>query len=103
MILNYLHVLARWLIRIDWGCNLVVPGSNCHRCCAYTVLQTVQTHRVYNAVYGTAHYINPLKSFGKMHSPGCGLPSLSILPQCAESVVKQYSLTYTCVNNDLFR
>ena len=51
------------------ACNLGVPGSNLgrggyfHRSCAYTVLQTVQRHRVYSAAYGTVHYKEPLKSF----------------------------------------
>ena len=49
--------------------NLEVPGSkagrpdNCHRGCAYTVIQTVQRLGVYSAVYGTVHYKEPLKSF----------------------------------------
>ena len=46
-------------------------------------------------VYGTVHYKEPLKSFKLRlgHSPGgFGLPSVAILPHCAENDVKQYSL-----------
>ena len=71
-----------------WACNLGVPGSNlgwsdiCHRGCAYTVLQTVQNHEVYNAAYGTVHYKEPLKSFEIRvgHGPDFGLPSIAIWP-----------------------
>ena len=50
---------------------------------------------MYSDVYGTVHYKEPLKSFeiGVGHSPGFGLPSVAILPHCAESDVKQYLLT----------
>ena len=43
---------------------------------------------------GTVHYKEPLKSFKIKvgHSPGYRLPSVAILPQCAESDVKQYGL-----------
>ena len=63
---------------------------------AYTVLKTVQRHGVYSAVYGTVHFEKPLKSFEirEGHSPGFGLLSAAILPHCAESDVKQYSLTH---------
>ena len=44
----------------------IPAGSNiCHRGCAYTVLETVQRPGVYNAVYGTVHYKEPLKSLDK--------------------------------------
>ena len=64
------------LVRISVGTDI------CHRGCAYTVLQTVQRHGVYNAAYGNVHYKEPLKSFEKRvgHSPGFGLPSIEILP-----------------------
>ena len=77
------------------ACNLEIPGSNqgrlgylsctvwiCHRGCAYTVIQTVQRHRVYSAVYGTVYNKEPLKSFEirERHSPGFGLPTVAILP-----------------------
>ena len=54
----------------------------CHRGCAYTVLQTVQRYGVYSAAYGIVHYKEPLKSFKIRvgHSPGFGLPSVTILP-----------------------
>ena len=35
----------------------------CHRGCAYTLLQTVEMHGVYSAVYGDVHYKEILKSF----------------------------------------
>ena len=31
----------------------------------YTVFQTVQSHGVCSAIYGTVHYKEPLKSFDK--------------------------------------
>ena len=70
----------------------------CRRGCACSVLQTVQKHRVYSAIYGTVHYKEPLKSFEIRvgHSPGFGLPSVAILSHCAESDVKQYSHTNHC-------
>ena len=56
------------------------------------MLQTVQRHGVYNTAHGTVHYKEPLKSFEIRvgHSPGFGLLSVAILPQCAESAIKQY-------------
>ena len=50
---------------------------------------------MYSAVYGTVHYEELLKSFEIRvgHCPGYGLPSVAILPHCAESDVRQYSLT----------
>ena len=51
--------------------------------------------RPYSAIHGigpTVHYKEPLKSFEIRvgHSPDFGLHSVAILPQCAESDVKQY-------------
>ena len=71
-----------------------VPGSNPGRGCAYTVLQTFQICGVYSVGYGALHYKEPLKSFEIRvgNSPGFGLPSVAILPKCAESDVKQYTL-----------
>ena len=65
---------------VTWG--YPVGTDICQRGCAYTVLQTVQTHVVYSAAYGTVHYKKPLKSFEIRigHSPGFELPSVTILP-----------------------
>ena len=70
-----------------WGYQVQIPvGTDiCHRGCAYTVLQTVQRHGVYSAVYGTVHYkepLNMLKSFEIRvgYSSGFGLTSVAILP-----------------------
>ena len=48
---------------------------------------------MYSAVYGTVHYKEILKSFEIRvgHSPGFGLPSVAIFPQCAENDVKLYT------------
>ena len=79
------------------ACNQVrIPiGTDiCHRGCAYTVLQTVQMHGVYNAVYGTVHYKEPLESVEIRvgHNPSVAGFSLSqYCHDCAESDVKQYS------------
>ena len=48
--------------------NSEVLASNsvrdvCHRRCVYTVLQPVQRNGMCSAVYGTAHWEEPLKSF----------------------------------------
>ena len=50
---------------------------------------------VYSVVYVTVHYKEPLQSFEIRvgHIPGFGLSSVAILPHCAKSDVKQYSLT----------
>ena len=52
----------RWLIRIDWACNPVIPGSNPGRAgylslwlCIY-FFKTDQRHGVCSAAYGTVHY-----------------------------------------------
>ena len=49
-------------------------------------------------MHGSVHYKEPLESFEirVRHSPGFGLPSCRdiAMPQCADSDVKQYSLTY---------
>ena len=42
-------VTCRYQVRILVGPDIY------HRGCAYTVLQTVQRHGVYSAVYGTVH------------------------------------------------
>ena len=64
----------RGLIRFSCGSKLIYrllssntgPRSDvCHQGCTYTVLQTVQTHRVDSAVYDTLHYKEHLKSFDK--------------------------------------
>ena len=57
------------------------------------VPQTVQRHGMYSVVYGTVQYTKPLKSseIRVGHSPGFGLPSVTILPQCTGSEVKQYT------------
>ena len=67
---------------VTWGYRVRIGADICHRGCAQTVLQTVQRHGVYSAAYGTVHYTDPLKSFKKRegHSPGFGLPSVTILP-----------------------
>ena len=49
-------VTYRYQVRIPFAPDI------CYRGCAYTVLQTVQRDGVYNAVYGTVHYKEPLKS-----------------------------------------
>ena len=78
---------------VTWSYQLRIPvGPDiCHRGCAYTVLQAVQRHGVYSAVYETVHY---KKSFEIRvgHSAVFGLPSVARLPQCEESDVNQYSL-----------
>ena len=56
-----------------------------------------------NSFYGIVHYKESLKSFEirVAHSPGFGRPSVAILPKCAESDVKQYTITFTpqpCLN-----
>ena len=60
--------------------RIPVGTDICHRGCAYTVLQIV--HGVYSVAYGTVHFKEPLKSFEIRigHSPGFGLPSVTILP-----------------------
>ena len=61
----------------------------CHRGCAYTVIPTVRRYGVYSVVYGTLHYKEHLKSFEKRVGYSPGLPDVAILPQCAESDIKQ--------------
>ena len=48
---------------------------------------------MYSAVNGIVHYKEPLKSFEIRvgYSPGFVLPSVAILPQCAERNVKQHT------------
>ena len=77
--------------KIMYQVQIPVGPNICHCGCAYTVLQTVQRFGVYSAVYGTVHYKETVKSFEIRVglSPGSGLPSVAILPQCAESDVKQ--------------
>ena len=70
-------------LTLQAGSYYIPVGSHiCHRGCAYTVLQTVQRHRVYSTVCGPLHYKEPLKSFKIRvgHCPGFGLPSLALLP-----------------------
>ena len=73
------------LVFVTWGYQLRLPVGPviCQRGCAYAVLQTVQIHGMYSAVYGTAHYKEPFEIIVG-HSPGFGLPSVAILSQCAE-------------------
>ena len=52
---------------------------------------------MYSAAYGTVHYKEPLKSLEIRVGPGFGLPSVAMLPCCAESDVKQYSYTYEVI------
>ena len=75
------------------ACNLELSGSNQIR------VGPDIWHGVHSAAYGTVHYKEPLKSFKIRvgHSPGFGLPSVAILSQCAESDVKQDSLTQRLV------
>ena len=49
---------------------------------------------MYSAVYGIVHYNKPLKSFKIRvgHSSSFEIPPVEILPQCAESDVKQYNI-----------
>ena len=56
-----------------------------------------------NSFFGIVHHKEPLKSFEirVAHSPGFGRPSVAILPKCAKSDVKQYTITFTpqpCLN-----
>ena len=69
-------VTCRYQVRIPVGTDI------CHRCCAYTMLQTVQRPGVYSAAYGTVHYREPAKSFKIRvgQSPDFGLPTVAILP-----------------------
>ena len=55
--------------------------------------QTVQSHGVYIAAYGTVHYKKPLKSFERKvgHCPGFDFLLSRYCHDCAESHVKQYS------------
>ena len=71
-------VTWRYQVRILVG----PPPDICHPGGAYTVLQTVQMHEVYSATSGAVDYKEPLKSFEIRvgHSPGFGLPSVTILP-----------------------
>ena len=94
MALSYRLGLVTW----RYQAQILIGLDICHRGCAYIVLQTVQRHGVYSAVYcrPTVHYKEPLKSFEIRvgHSLNFGISSVAILPQCAESDVKQY--TYIC-------
>ena len=76
------HSYRLGLVTWEYQVRIPVGPDICHRGCAYTVLQTVQSHGVYSAAYGTMHYKEPLKSFEIRvgHSPGFGLPSVAILP-----------------------
>ena len=76
---------------VCWVC------TNLGKILIYALLQTLQRHGVYSAVDGTVLYKKTLKSFEIRvgHSPGFGLPSVAILPLCAESDVKQYTYIHT--------
>ena len=76
------HSCRLGLVNLWYQVRIPDGTDICHRGCAYTVLQTVQRHRVYNAAYGTVHYKEPLLSFEIRvgHSPGFGLRSVAILP-----------------------
>ena len=50
-------VAWRYQVRIPIGTDIL------YRCCAYTVLQTVQIHGVLNSAYDSVHYNEPLTSF----------------------------------------
>ena len=93
------HMYRLGLVTWRYQVRIPVGPDTWRRGCVYTRLQTVQRHGVYTAAHGTVHYKEPLKSFEIRvgHSPGFGLPSVAILPQCGESDVKQYSLT--CFRN----
>ena len=96
------HSYRLWLLTWMYQARIPVGSDISHRGCAYTVLQTVQRHGVYSAVYDTVHYKESLKVFEirVWHSPGFGLPSVAILHQYAESNVKQY--TYICTRMEMF-
>ena len=91
------HSYRLGLVTFSYQIRIPVGLDICHRGCGCTVLQTVQRHGVYSAVYGTVHYEKTLKSFKIRvgHRPGFGLPCVAILPHCTESDVKQYSLTHS--------
>ena len=75
------HSYRLGLVTWRYQVQIQVGPDICHRGCAYSVFQTVQTSEVYSA-YGTEHYKEPLKSFEIRvgHSPGFGPPSVAILP-----------------------
>ena len=76
------HLYRLGLVTWRYQVRIPIAPDICHRGCAYAVLQTVQRPGVYSAAYRTVHYKEPLKSFELRvwHSPGFGLPSVSILP-----------------------
>ena len=90
---SYRLGLVTW--RYQYQVRIPVGPIIYHRGCAYTVLQTVQRHGVYSAVNGTVHYKVPMKLFEIRvgHSPGFGLSSVAILPNCAGSDIMQYILS----------
>ena len=83
------------------SCNLEVSGSNPGRAGYLSSWLCINSAPIlYNKyiiiiVHNIVHYKEPLKPFEirKRHRPGFGFFSVAILPQCAESDVKQYSLT----------
>ena len=88
--------LKRYWARIPAGTNVYNWG------CSYTVLQTIQRPGVCSALYGTMHYGEPLKSFGKSraapieNSPYFGLSSVEVLPlSCRKRQKAIYSLTHS--------
>ena len=76
------HSYRLGLVTRRYQVRIPVEAGVCHRGCACIVLQTVQTHGVYSAAYGTVHYEEPLKSFEIKvgHSPDFGLPFVAIVP-----------------------
>ena len=91
------HSYRLVLVTLGYQVRKQIGSDICHR--GYTMLQSVQRHGVYSAAYGrpTVHYKEPLKSLEIRvgHSHGFGLPSVAILPHCAKSDVKHYSLTHS--------
>ena len=87
------HSYRLGLVTWRYQLRIAVGPDICHRGCAYTVVLTVQSNGVYSVVYGNVHYKEPLKSFEIRvgHIPSFRLPSVVILPQCAERDVKQYT------------
>ena len=77
----------------------MVEHISCYTGTRCMLLQTVQMHGVYSALYDTVHYEEPLKSCENRvgHSPYFGLHFVAILSQCAESYVKQYLITVYAV------
>ena len=79
----------RWITRSVCGSRywVWIPAGSDVRGCAYTVLKYVRSHGVYSTVYGTVHYKETLivQASDVFLSRYCH--------DCAESDVKQYSLS----------